>query len=171
MNPLVRLAVLGVLLVPMGRPRTGQAQVDGSCLTPDNPDYVVPAGFRPETATAQQLQCYGFPPRPSGGEALATWESVMARYRYHVNPAVTIDGPRTGFLIGDAAGVASGLLTTAAASSDPPNPPGQTPYRSSPLEASESGTTRIDARLRPSKLKSPSSCAPSNSQARPTPRL
>jgi len=44
-----------------------------------------PAGFNPSTASATELQLYGYPPRPAANEsaeALATWAAV-------VNPALT----------------------------------------------------------------------------------
>jgi hypothetical protein len=43
--------------------------------------FVAPAGFRPLTASAARLAKYGFPPRPSGGSALAGWRYAMSRYR------------------------------------------------------------------------------------------
>jgi hypothetical protein len=42
---------------------------------------VAPAGFRPAAASAAKLAEYGFPPRPSGGSALAGWRYAMSRYR------------------------------------------------------------------------------------------
>jgi hypothetical protein len=50
---------------------------------------VAPAGFRPLTASAAKLAEYGFPPRPSGGSALAGWRYAMSRYR-RTAPEVTL---------------------------------------------------------------------------------
>jgi hypothetical protein len=38
---------------------------------------IPPPGFQPLTASAAELDQYGFPPRPSGGTALAQWQQEM----------------------------------------------------------------------------------------------
>ena len=48
-----------------------------------------PSAFNPLTASATQLQEYGFPPRPTGGSALAVWLTAMkavhvSNYSYSV---------------------------------------------------------------------------------------
>jgi hypothetical protein len=43
--------------------------------------YDPPADFTPLTASADELVAYGFPPRPSGGEALDRWLDAMKSYR------------------------------------------------------------------------------------------
>jgi hypothetical protein len=42
---------------------------------------IPPSGFRPETASASELEQYGFPARPSGGEALARWQMEMSKWQ------------------------------------------------------------------------------------------
>jgi len=41
-------------------------------------NLIPPPGFRPETASAAQLDQYGFPPRPTAPAALASWEKEMS---------------------------------------------------------------------------------------------
>ncbi|MHB8262196.1 MAG: G1 family glutamic endopeptidase [Acidimicrobiales bacterium] len=49
---------------------------------------VPPNGFDPLTATASQLQEYGFPPRPADPGGLAQWRSVWSHYRSTPTPDV-----------------------------------------------------------------------------------
>jgi hypothetical protein len=42
---------------------------------------VPPSGWSPLTATAQQLQTYGFPAKPTDATTLASWNAAMASYK------------------------------------------------------------------------------------------
>ncbi len=72
---------------------------------------VPPAGFRPETASAAELNEYGFPPRPSGGAALARWQEEMSKWRGSAPPAPFLT-------------VAPAHTHTQSAQSDTPSPSG-----------------------------------------------
>jgi hypothetical protein len=50
-------------------------------------ELIPPPGFRPETATAAQLDEYGFPPRPSDRGQLARWQKEMSRWKGVAPPA------------------------------------------------------------------------------------
>jgi hypothetical protein len=59
---------------------------------------VPPAGFHPETASAVELNEYGFPPRPSSGDALARWQEEMSMWKGSAPPApfLTVVPAHTG---------------------------------------------------------------------------
>jgi hypothetical protein len=42
---------------------------------------IPPAGFQPETASAAQLDQYGFPPRPTDSVSLARWQKEMSGWK------------------------------------------------------------------------------------------
>lgn len=44
-------------------------------------EIVPPAGWKPVTATSQELKAYGFPPRPTQAAALRHWTSTMSRWK------------------------------------------------------------------------------------------
>jgi hypothetical protein len=50
-------------------------------------ELIPPAGFQPETATAAQLDEYGFPPRPSDPAQLAQWQKEMSLWKGAAPPA------------------------------------------------------------------------------------
>ena len=52
-------------------------KVDGDTMVPE-----VPSEFNPLSATAEQLDTYGFPPRPTSSSALAQWEDDMANWQH-----------------------------------------------------------------------------------------
>ncbi|MGH9307001.1 MAG: G1 family glutamic endopeptidase [Acidimicrobiales bacterium] len=47
---------------------------------------IPPSGFAPLSASASQLQDYGFPPRPTSAGALASWTKAMSAYRDTIVP-------------------------------------------------------------------------------------
>ncbi len=49
-----------------------------------------PSRFDPSIATDADLELYGFPPRPEGGEALATWRRAMAAGTTRVIPQLQV---------------------------------------------------------------------------------
>jgi hypothetical protein len=53
----------------------------------------LPAGFNPVTATAAQLNEYGFPPRPSNASALAVWENAMKHAVTRISTPYSTSGP------------------------------------------------------------------------------
>lgn len=64
---------------------------DPQCTRPGAP-LVPPPGFDPVTASDEQLACYGLPPRPSGGDALAQWNDRMSHVRRYVIPKFAVAG-------------------------------------------------------------------------------
>lgn len=60
------------------------------CISASVSFVAVPAGFRPETASDAQLQCYGFPPRPADPTALANWTTAMRAFKEMVGPPVWV---------------------------------------------------------------------------------
>lgn len=52
---------------------------------------VPPTGFSPVDASDADLALYGFPPRPTDPDALATWTKVMATYKTTVTPDLCWD--------------------------------------------------------------------------------
>jgi hypothetical protein len=68
-------------------------------------NLIPPPGFRPETASAAQLDEYGFPPRPAAGAALAAWEKEMSGW--------TGAAPPTSFLAETHTKVVADTETTA----------------------------------------------------------
>lgn len=61
-------------------------------------DLVPPAGFDPLTASASQLAEYGYPPRPSGGQALKTWMMFMSKAHPAADPGYMITDTAAEFL-------------------------------------------------------------------------
>jgi hypothetical protein len=59
---------------------------DGLTVTSVQP----PPGFRPLTATNDELMKYGFPVRPTGAAALASWTQAMAEWRTAVTPRLAV---------------------------------------------------------------------------------
>lgn len=51
-------------------------KVNGSIVT----ELIPPPGFRPTSASAAQLNEYGFPPRPTNSTQLAAWEKEMSSW-------------------------------------------------------------------------------------------
>jgi hypothetical protein len=76
-------ALIAALSVSAGAVAQGQPPTTPSMLATNRPDVqaypLPPPGFQPFTATAQQLQHYGLPPRPSSEDpkALALWQQMV----------------------------------------------------------------------------------------------
>jgi Peptidase A4 family len=73
--------------VAQGPPRTTPPMI--ATNRPDVQAYPLPPpGFQPLTATAQQLQYYGFPPRPSSEapKAMALWHRMAAGLHHRIIP-------------------------------------------------------------------------------------
>lgn len=61
--------------------------------------YPPPFNFDPSNASANDLAKYGFPSRPKGGAALATWSSAMHAYKAWVAPAFGKASPRQSHVV------------------------------------------------------------------------
>ncbi|MHB1504788.1 MAG: G1 family glutamic endopeptidase [Acidimicrobiales bacterium] len=72
-----------------GTPAPGGGTVYGYDFTNGRRLRVVvpPSGFDPTTASAHQLQEYGFPPRPGQSSTARSWQHAMASYRYTTSPS------------------------------------------------------------------------------------
>jgi hypothetical protein len=96
------LKILGILgvFVMVSSFSTVSTYADGSGNNLPTPmEYATPPhGFNPLTATAQQLAYYGFPKRPSGGNALAQWTYAMSHATQYVPAGVneTLQGIKFG---------------------------------------------------------------------------
>ena len=75
-------------------------KINGMTVT----DLIPPPGFRPETASAAQLDEYGFPARPTKPAQLATWKTEMAGWKG--------TAPPTSFLAETHSHVASDTATS-----------------------------------------------------------
>lgn len=58
---------------------------------------IPPAGFEPATASAAQLQEYGFPPAPSSPTALSQWSTAMSDYSFRSVPDLELLVSNEGF--------------------------------------------------------------------------
>jgi hypothetical protein len=64
----------------------GQEMAESMCMSAAR-SVAPPPGFTPVTASAAQLKCYGFPPRPiDDSEALGRWTRLMSHARVYVAP-------------------------------------------------------------------------------------
>jgi hypothetical protein len=77
--------------LPGGGSSSTYALPDGQTMVIDTP----PTSFSPANASAAALQEYGFPGRPSGGDALTAWQNEMDVYTPETAPPTTITVPST----------------------------------------------------------------------------
>lgn len=87
------VALLGASLMnagPVHAQRVGSAVVTPgpTQTTPDITTYPPQPGFDPLTASAAALRANGYPPRPSGGPALAAWQTAISRATHYVPPVL-----------------------------------------------------------------------------------
>jgi hypothetical protein len=82
----IQIALFLVVLVSLAPVVRAQAPAVPLNLPGFSTHEQPPAGFDPRIATDADLDLYGFPPRPEGGEALATWQRAMAAGTNRVIP-------------------------------------------------------------------------------------
>jgi len=97
----LRALVVFVALLPLIIPATSGAASppQARCQSDTNQVGTLhPPGFTPLTATPEELQCYGFPPRPATSQEHIGWESAMAHALQRVTPRfVTVPISSGGF--------------------------------------------------------------------------
>jgi hypothetical protein len=90
--PVLGCTILGLWFVAalgMGRAH-GQDVTPRTCMSAAG-SVAPPQGFSALAASAAQLRCDGFPPRPTkGGEALDRWTELMSRARVYVPPVLKV---------------------------------------------------------------------------------
>ncbi len=77
-------AIMAIMIAPFAGPAvsaTGTGSHDSQAT------LVPPTGFNPLTASTAQLTEYGFPPRPTSGQAYASWATAMKHALHYVPPA------------------------------------------------------------------------------------
>ncbi len=87
LHALAAVAITNTTSVPLagGGEGTTITLGDGSSIQYEIP----PSGFKPLMASASTLQLYGFPAKPTGGSALANWDSALSLWRSAPVPNLT----------------------------------------------------------------------------------
>jgi len=72
--------------IPSGPSVRVHADAPPTCIGTAGRSMPPPAGFDPLSATTDQLQCYGFPRRPTDARGLAVWTTAMSHALHYVDP-------------------------------------------------------------------------------------
>jgi hypothetical protein len=90
------LAACGDTITRLNRVRNlpggGKEYIYGSGAT-RSVTRMAPPGFKPLTASDTELTEYGYPPRPSGGQALLSWRSMVRKVHFITPPRYLVAEP------------------------------------------------------------------------------